>query len=120
MGHTVTFEHKGASVSMDVWCGDKIGSLELVSSKYKKRGLATHVVRKAVEYADFLDLELVLTVQPFGTPGNQMEEAELKAWYMTFGFHLEGDGVMARKSLSARNKTADESIARTLLEERDS
>jgi len=103
MGHVVTFEHKGASVSMDVWCGDKTGSLELVSSKYKKRGLATHVMRKAIAYADFLDLELVLTVQPFGTPGNQMEEADLKAWYMTFGFQLEGDGVMARIRKSERS-----------------
>lgn len=105
MGHTVTFEHKGASVVMDVWCGDEIGSIELVSSKYKKRGLATHAMRKAMEYADFLNIELVLTVSPFGKELNKMDEADLKAWYMTFGFVLEPDDVMARPRLAERSSS---------------
>jgi hypothetical protein len=106
MGHTVTFEHKGASVTLDVW-DNRMGSLDLVSSKYKKRGLATNVVRKAVEYADFLDLELVLEVHPFGDELHRMDNAELKAWYMTFGFKLEGDNIMSRKRKSMRDLEAE-------------
>jgi len=102
MGHVVTFEHKGASVSMDVWCGDKTASLELISSQYKRRGLATHVVNKAIAYADFLDLELVLQVMPFGDENVRMPKEDLRAWYMTFGFVYEGDSVMARKRKSER------------------
>jgi predicted GNAT family acetyltransferase len=102
MGHTVTFEHKGASVAMDVWCGDKMGSIDLVSSRYKKRGLATKVMHKACEYADFLDLELVLTISPFGDERTQMDKPELRAWYMTFGFLYEGDDVMCRKRATER------------------
>lgn len=103
MGHVVTFEHKGASVSMDVWCGDKTASLELISSQYKRRGLASHVVNKALEYADFLDLEVVLQVQPFGDEAVRMPKDELRAWYMTMGFVYEGDSVMARKRKSERS-----------------
>lgn len=103
MGHTVTFESHGSSVSMDVWSDGKTGSIELVSSKYKKRGLATRVMRKAIEYADFLNLELVLEVHPFGEGLNRMDNADLKAWYMTFGFKLEGDNIMSRPCQTERS-----------------
>lgn len=117
MGHTVTFEHKGASVVMDVWCGDKYGSIELVSSKYKRRGLATHVMKKAIEYADFLDLELVLTVHPFGEDRLRTPDAaELRAWYMTFGFVWEGDDAMSRPRKSADNARIDEAVERAFQE----
>jgi len=103
MGHSVTFELRGSSVSMDVWDDGNTGSIELVSSKYKKRGLATQAMWKALEYADYLNLELVLEVHPFGEGLNRMDNAELKAWYMTFGFKLEGDNIMSRPCATQRS-----------------
>ena len=96
MGYSVSFEHHRANVTLDVWDDTLTGSIELVSSKYKKRYLATYAMKKALQYADFLDLELILEVNPFGSEGHGMDSAELRAWYMTFGFVYEGDGVMAR------------------------
>lgn len=104
MSASVTFEINQSSVKMELW-DDKTAEIALVQSQYKKRGLATRAMKAACEYADYHDLELVLTVSPFGSPGHQLEEAELKAWYMTFGFLNEGDSVMARPRKSDRDKS---------------
>lgn len=100
---TVTFETNKTSAVLDVWYDDKTAELSLISSKYKKRGLATQVLKGALEYADFYDLEVVLEVYPFTDSHHKMDEAELKSWYMTFGFMLEGDNTMARPRKSERN-----------------
>lgn len=100
---TVTFETHKTSAVIDVWDDKKTAELELVSSKYKKRGLATQALNDALEYADFYDLEVVLEVCPFTDSHHKMDEAELKAWYMTFGFKLEGDNLMSRPRKSERN-----------------
>lgn len=102
MGHVVTFENKGAVISMDVWYDNKTASIEAVSSKYKKRGLAGGLMRVALAYADFLDVEVVLTVHPFGDAQRDPDAAELRAWYMTFDFKWEGDDVMSRTRKSDR------------------
>lgn len=107
MSTSVTFEINQSSVKMELWSDNKTAEVALVQSQYKKRGLATQALKAACDYADFYDLELVLTVSPFGTPGHQLEEADLKAWYMTFGFLNEGDGVMARPRKSANDARID-------------
>jgi hypothetical protein len=108
MGHVVTFENKGAVITMDIWYDNKTASIEAVSSKYKRRGLATGLMRLAIAYADMLDVETVLTVAPFGTPQRDPDAAELRAWYMTFGFNWEGDDVMSRPRKSERDTPSTE------------
>ena len=104
---SVTFEKYQSTVKMELWADEKTAEVALVSSQYKKRGLGGAVMTAAIEYADFYDLELVLTVSPFGSPGHQMEEAELKAWYMTFGFKNTGENTMCRPRKSLRDLEAE-------------
>ena len=100
-GYVVSFDLNRANATLQVWYDGETAELELVSSKYRRRGNAGAVVQKALDYADFLDLEVVLEVQPFGD-GIGMRDHELKAWYMTFGFLSEGNNIMARPRLSER------------------
>lgn len=100
-GHMVTFDSQKASAVLQVWYDGKTAELEVISSKYRRRGNAGAVLQKALDYADFLNLEVVLEVQPFGD-GVGMRDHELKAWYMSYGFQSEGNDVMARKRKSER------------------
>lgn len=99
----VTFEVYQATARLELWPDKKTAELSSVSSHYKRRGFATKAVEGALEFADHYDLEVLLTVSPFGTPGNQMEETELKAWYMTFNFLNTGDNTMCRPRKSERD-----------------
>lgn len=101
----ITFEIDRASANVNVFNDGKTAELSLISSRYKKRHYGTAVMKKVLDYADAFDLELVLEVHPFGDAPNKMDEAELKSWYMTFDFVLEGDGVMSRKRKSERTTT---------------
>lgn len=99
---TITFEKNKASAVLDVWYDGKTAELCLISSKFKKRHRATQIMHEVLTYVDAMDLEVVLEVYPFTDDHIKMDSAELKAWYMTFGFHLEGDNIMSRKRKSER------------------
>jgi hypothetical protein len=103
----VTFDSNKASAVLQVWANGKTAELEIITSKYRRRGNAGAVLQKALEYADFLNLEVVLEVQPFGD-GVGMRKPELRAWYMTFGFKHEGNDIMSRKSFKERQLLSEE------------
>lgn len=107
-GYMVTFDSQKASAVLQVWHDGKTAELELLSSKYRRRGNAGIVLQKALDYADYLNLEVVLEVQPFGD-GVGMRDHELTSWYMTFGFEKEGNNVMARPRV--RDRLLEEAVA---------
>ncbi len=95
------FEEQETWCKLILWDSGRTATLTDLTSQYRRRGLARSVVKAALEYADWKDLEVFLRVEPFGdAPG--MDAAELRAWYMTFGFIYQADGVMLRPRLSER------------------
>lgn len=113
---TITFEINKASAVVDVWYDGKTASVELLHSKYKRRGRGYVVMQEVLRYADAFDLELVLEVAPFGD-NNKLELAELKSWYMTLGFQLEGDNIMSRARKTDRETQVGVDAGRKLLTE---
>lgn len=99
--YELSFELDQARVNLKIWNDGKTCELATLSSQYRRRGKAGAVLQKALDYADFLNLEVVLEVQPFGD-GIGMRDHELKAWYMSFGFQSEGNNIMARPAIKDR------------------
>ena len=101
--HEVTFELNSARATLKVWENGTTAELANIASDYRRRGNARAILQKALTYADFLDVEVVLTVQPYGD-GIGMRDHELKSWYMTFEFISEGNDIMSRPRRSERVK----------------
>lgn len=99
--YEVVFEENGARAVLRIFSDGRYAELATISSKYRRRGFATLMMLKALDYADFLNREVLLEVQPFGD-GIGMRDHELKSWYMTFGFVNEGNDMMSRRPISER------------------
>lgn len=96
MGYIVSFDYQGASATLEVWDDGKTATLAMVSSKWRKKGMGSEVMRLALAYADAFDMEVNLEVHPFGDEP-RMPEPELKAWYRTFQFYPTGGDTMRRR-----------------------
>lgn len=102
MTYLVTFEHKGATAKVTVW-DEHTATLNSVYAKFRRRGAASEVIYRAIEYTDYLHLDLFLEVEPFGKEP-LMSETDLKAFYMSFGFYPQGNNIMMR----SRNYTQEQ------------
>lgn len=103
MGYTVKFEYQDAYASTVIWDDNKTATLEVLSSKFKRRGAATRVLELTLIYADAFGIDLFLEVTPFGD-GEKMSAPDLKAFYMTYGFQNKGEGVMFRPHQGDKNE----------------
>lgn len=105
MGHTIKFEYQDAYSQTSIWDDGETGTLELLSSKFKRRGAAKKVLELTLIYADAFGIDLFLEVTPFGD-GEKMSAPDLKAFYMTYGFQNKGEGVMFRPHQGVKNESS--------------
>lgn len=98
MGYIVDFTYQGASASLEVWDDGETATLATIHSKFRKRGAGRKVLALVLQYADALDLTLLLEVVPFGDEP-RMSATELKALYMSAGFLNQGGNIMKREPM---------------------
>jgi hypothetical protein len=101
MSYVVDFTYQGASASLEVWDDGKTATLATIHSKFRKRGAGRKVLALVLQYADALDLTLLLEVVPFGDEP-RMSAPELKALYMSVGFVSQGGSIMKREPIRAQ------------------
>lgn len=95
MTYNVTFDYQDAYAELSVWDDNETATLKAIASKFRKRGAGRIVLSRALQYADFLGLTVVLEVVPFGD-GVKMSAPELKAFYMSVGFSPTTANTMSR------------------------
>lgn len=101
MSYIIDFSYQGASASLEVWDDGKTATLATIHSKFRKRGAGSKVLGLVLQYADALNLTLLLEVVPFGDEP-RMSATDLKALYMTVGFVSQGGNVMKREPIRAQ------------------
>jgi hypothetical protein len=106
VGYILDFSYQGASASLEVWDDGKTATLATIQSTFRKRGAGRKILGLVLQYADALDLTLVLQVVPFGDEP-RMSATELKALYMSVGFLSQGGNVMKREAI----RTQEQEIA---------
>ncbi|QDH47949.1 acetyltransferase [Arthrobacter phage Xenomorph] len=83
-GKTIVIKHESASLQLHDF-GNGMASISHVFAKERRKGHASALMEKLVEYADDHNLVLNLEVRRYGHPigpGN----LELEAFYRKFGF----------------------------------
>jgi len=88
VGSTVKFSYESASAKL-IYLAPRIMSLRDVESREKRKGHARGLMDRVVQYANNLDLTLLLVVGAYGHDPEMMNNHQLERFYGEYGFVRE-------------------------------
>ena len=80
------FNYESAHAALKIQALEKTAVLIDVRSRLQGLGHATEVIRTALDYANYLGLDVWLKAQQNGDPNNGMSNERLVEFYSKFGF----------------------------------
>ena len=86
--------------------GDSVKITTIETLGGKGMGIGSRVLKKLIDKADELGIPLTLNPSPYGDDDRRLEEEDLEAWYVKYGFvnqgPINGETIMRREPVTKR------------------
>jgi len=93
--YEIRMTYRSASCTIIVWEDENTATIDTLSADYKRRGHGTGLMQRVANWADGVQINLILRVAPFGDEP-KLSYPQLKQFYKRFGFRENSYDIMSR------------------------